>query len=62
MRVCWQRAAFTQICTIRSLRDNAWMRLRACRKTGHYWIYHTECMENAYMDIDSMVKTGKAAW
>lgn len=28
----------------------------------NYWIYHTECMENAYLDIDSLVKTGKAAW
>lgn len=28
----------------------------------NYWIYHTERIENAYMDIDSLVKTGKPAW
>lgn len=27
-----------------------------------YWEYHTECLENAYMDIDSLVQTGNRAW
>jgi len=28
----------------------------------NYWTYHTEGIENAYMDIDSLLKTGKPAW
>lgn len=28
----------------------------------NYWVYHTERIENAYMDIDSMLETGKTAW
>lgn len=28
----------------------------------NYWVYHTERIENAYMDIDSLAKTGKPAW
>lgn len=28
----------------------------------NYWIYHTERLENAYMDIDSLMITGKHAW
>lgn len=28
----------------------------------NYWIYHTERIENAYIDIDSLMKTGKSAW
>ena len=28
----------------------------------NYWIYHTERIENAYMDIDSLIATGKSAW
>lgn len=28
----------------------------------NYWIYHTERIENAYMDIDSLLQTGKTAW
>ena len=28
----------------------------------NYWIYHTERIENAYIDIDSLVQTGKSAW
>ncbi len=28
----------------------------------NYWIYHTESIENAYMDIDSLIQTGKPAW
>ena len=27
-----------------------------------YWIYHTESMENAFRDIDSLLATGKYAW
>lgn len=29
---------------------------------NNYWTYHTESMENAYADIDSMLKNGKPAW
>ena len=28
----------------------------------NYWIYHTERIENAYIDIDSLVQPGKSAW
>ena len=28
----------------------------------NYWVYHTEAIENAYMDIDSLLQTGKTAW
>ena len=28
----------------------------------NYLQYHTEAIENAYADIDSMLKTGKPAW
>lgn len=28
----------------------------------NYWIYHTERIENAYMDIDSLLRTGQPAW
>lgn len=28
----------------------------------NYWIYHTERIENAYMDIDSLIATGQPAW
>ena len=27
-----------------------------------YFLYHQECLENAYADIDSLVATGKHAW
>ena len=27
-----------------------------------YEIYHVEAIENAYMDIDSLIKTGETAW
>ncbi len=27
-----------------------------------YEIYHTEAIENAFLDIDSLIKTGKTAW
>lgn len=27
-----------------------------------YWIYHTERIENAFEDIDSLISTGKHAW
>ena len=27
-----------------------------------YEIYHIEAIENAYMDIDSLIKTGRTAW
>lgn len=28
----------------------------------NYWGYHTEAIENAYMDIDSLLATGKHAF
>ena len=28
----------------------------------NYWVYHTERIENAYIDIDSLLQTGKSAW
>ncbi|SHK33218.1 Protein of unknown function [Selenomonas ruminantium] len=28
----------------------------------NYWLYHTEAIENAFADIDSLLKTGKPAW
>lgn len=28
----------------------------------NYWTYHSERIENAYMDIDSLVQTGHSAW
>lgn len=27
-----------------------------------YWQYHQEAIQNAYMDIDSLVTTGQHAW
>lgn len=27
-----------------------------------YEIYHIEAIENAFMDIDSLIKTGRTAW
>lgn len=27
-----------------------------------YWEYHTERIENAFEDIDSLITTGKHAW
>ena len=29
---------------------------------NNYWGYHTESIENAYIDIDSLLQTGKHAW
>lgn len=28
----------------------------------NYWTYHTERIENAYMDIDSLIENGQPAW
>lgn len=28
----------------------------------NYEMYHTECLENAFADIDSLLTTGKHAW
>lgn len=28
----------------------------------NYWGYHTERLENAFTDIDSLIATGKSAW
>lgn len=27
-----------------------------------YEMYHSEAIENAFMDLDSLIKTGKPAW
>lgn len=27
-----------------------------------YWEYHQEAIENAFIDIDNLMKTGKHAW
>lgn len=27
-----------------------------------YEMYHTEAIENAFLDIDSLISTGKTAW
>ncbi|MCD7774155.1 MAG: DUF3791 domain-containing protein [Clostridiales bacterium] len=41
----------------------AWDDLGITKKIyDNYWIYHTESIENAYMDIDSLMSTGKFAW
>ena len=29
---------------------------------GMYEMYHAECLENAFEDIDSLVATGQHAW
>ena len=29
---------------------------------NNYWGYHTERLENAFADIDSLLETGKSAW
>lgn len=29
---------------------------------GMYEMYHTEALENAFADIDSLLATGKTAW
>ena len=29
---------------------------------GMYELYHVESIENAYMDLDSLIATGKPAW
>ena len=42
---------------------NEWEECGVLQKIyDNYWIYHTERIENAYMDIDSLVQTGKSAW
>lgn len=28
----------------------------------NYWVYHTERIENAFEDIDSLLETGEYAW
>lgn len=32
------------------------------RVYDNYWTYHTERIENAYMDIDNLILTGNSAW
>ncbi|MBQ2905189.1 MAG: DUF3791 domain-containing protein [Peptococcaceae bacterium] len=29
---------------------------------GMYELYHVEAIENAFMDMDSLIATGKTAW
>ena len=41
----------------------AWDRLGITEKIyNNYWSYHTERIENAYEDIDSLMETGEHAW
>lgn len=49
----------------RKTRDvlNEWEKYGITQKIyDNYWIYHTERIENAYMDIDSLIQTGSPAW
>lgn len=49
----------------RKTRDvlNEWEKCGITQKIyDNYWVYHTERLENAYMDIDSLVQTGNSAW
>ena len=40
-----------------------WDRLGITEKIyNNYWSYHTERIENAYEDIDSLMETGEHAW
>lgn len=40
-----------------------WERHHLVKKIyDNYWGYHTERLENAFADIDSLLKTGKSAW
>lgn len=42
---------------------NEWEACHITQKIyDNYWIYHTKGIENVYMDIDSLIKTGKSAW
>ena len=27
-----------------------------------YFVYHQECLENAFKDLDSLIEKGKTAW
>lgn len=41
----------------------AWEKCGIIQKIfDNYWIYHTERIENAYIDIDSLMETGNFAW
>lgn len=49
--------------------EKTWEVLKKWEESGivqkiydNYWVYHTESIENAYMDIDSLLQTGKTAW
>jgi len=40
-----------------------WDRKQITQKIyDNYWGYHTERLENAFADIDSLLATGKSAW
>lgn len=40
-----------------------WERHHLVKKIyDNYWGYHTERIENAFTDIDSLLKTGRSAW
>ena len=42
---------------------NEWEECGVLQKIyDNYWIYHTERIENAYMDIDSLMTEGRSAW
>ena len=40
---------------------NEWEKCGIIQKRyDNYWHYHTEAIENAYADIDSLIETGKS--
>ena len=56
-----QYAAYSGKKTGEVLRE--WDRKRLTQRIyDNYWGYHTERLENAFADIDSLLKTGKSAW
>ncbi|MBQ6474517.1 MAG: DUF3791 domain-containing protein [Victivallales bacterium] len=56
-----QYAAYRNMMTGDVLRE--WDRKQLTQRIyDSYWGYHTERIENAFADIDSLLKTGKSAW
>ena len=43
--------------------SNCWMKKKLTDFVyGMYEMYHTESLENAFRDLDSLIATGKPAW
>ena len=56
-----QYAAYSGKKTGEVLRE--WDRKRLTQRIyDNYWGYHSETLENAFKDIDSMMATGRPAW